>query len=261
VAAVKRTKQEDWLNRRRSLLKERRGKYIAIVVQARLGAHRFPNKVLEELEGKPVLWHLLRRLRASRLWNAIIVATPNKEIMKVADDAGVWFMQGDEEDVLSRYINAIDFCNADVIVRVTADCPLIDPWVLDETVERLTPCIDYVSNVEPRSYPKGLDVEVMWADVLKRIDRMTTETHHREHVTLFLRDQKELFRIDNVIDHVDNSEMDWTLDYPEELPFFGKIFKKMDTDIWGYKKIKEFCQNGESVAHLQVKTRLVKFRR
>lgn len=242
---------------RNSYISENR--YTAIVVQARLGSHRFPNKVLEELEGKPVLWHLLRRLRASKLWNAIIVATPNKEIMKVADEAGVWYMQGDEEDVLSRYVNAVHFCNADIIVRVTADCPLIDPWVMDETIDKLTPDLDYVSNVEPRSYPKGLDVEVMWADTIKRIDRMATETHHREHVTLYLRDNKELFRTDNLSDSVDNSLMDWTLDYPEELPFFAKIFKRMSIEVWGYEKIKEFIRS-ENIENVDP-AKLVKFRR
>jgi len=162
------------------------------IVQARMGSTRLPGKVLADIGGAPLLERLLRRLERCERLDGVVVATS----VNPADDPvetlgrrlGFGVHRGDEADVLGRVLGAAEAAGADVVVRITGDCPLIDPGVVDECIalREKTGC-DYASNVNVRTYPDGLDTEVIHIDALRRTE---TEAHHpelREHVTPYIR--------------------------------------------------------------------------
>jgi spore coat polysaccharide biosynthesis protein SpsF len=185
---------------------------------------RLPGKVLMDLCGMPMLAVELRRLKAARSLDEIVVATTVNEaddaIVKCADGEGVRWFRGSEHDVLARYLGAAAEAEADVVVRVTADCPLHDPDVVDRVVEALVPEDDYASNMIDRTYPVGLDTEVMWRDTLERVGRLATSSDAREHVTWFPRfERPDLFVLRSVVqdDGRDDSDLSWTVDLSEDL--------------------------------------------
>lgn len=195
------------------------------IVQARLGSSRFPGKVLADLGGRPILAHVVERLRRCAMLDGIVIATTSlpedDRIAAVAEDAGVACVRGSAADVLSRYVAAAAEARADVVVRITADCPLLQPEVVDSVVSALVADggeFDYASNVIERRFPRGLDAESLFADTLERVARLATSVAAREHVTWFiLRERPELFLRHSVIDEEDNSDLRWTLDTPRDL--------------------------------------------
>ena len=186
-----------------------------MIVQARANSARLPGKVLVDLAGRPMLAQQLARLGQCRQVDEIIVATTtdtnDEPVAMLAREAGVRVFRGSTEDVLSRFVGAAQEARADVVVRVTADCPLIDPEICDrviaELVEHAAEC-DYASNVIRRSFPRGLDTEAMFLDVLLRMDRLARSKPAREHVTIALRAEcPELFLCRDVVDASDNSDL------------------------------------------------------
>jgi spore coat polysaccharide biosynthesis protein SpsF (cytidylyltransferase family) len=203
---------------------------IVAVVQARASSQRFPQKVLADLEGRPLLARLLRRLRASDECSAVAVATSthddDNEVARVASDEDVAVIRGPLDDVLERYRLAAETLDADAIVRITGDCPLIDPHVVDEVVRRFCESsADYVSNVAPPTYPDGLDVEVISRSALDQAAREAALPSEREHVTVYIGEHPELFRSHNVTHEPDLSAMRWTVDYPDDLEFVRAVFR------------------------------------
>jgi len=158
------------------------------VIQARAGSTRLPGKVLQDLGGRPVLEWVVRAARAATQIDAVIVATSTVAgddiVADLADSLGALVVRGSEEDVLSRFIAALDAHPADAVVRLTADCPLLDPTLIDAVVGAwaATPVHDYVSTVLVRCLPRGLDVELVSAPALRAVDR-TAVGHDRVHVT------------------------------------------------------------------------------
>jgi spore coat polysaccharide biosynthesis protein SpsF len=196
---------------------------------------RLPGKILVDLAGRPMLARQLRRLRACRFLDDIVVATTTNStddpVVELARAEGVRYYRGDEHDVLSRYVDAARDAAADVVVRITADCPLIDPGVADLVIARGCdlddPC-DYASNTLRRTYPRGLDTEVLSVDVLNRIGRMARSAAAREHVTYFAhRERPELFVLREVIDSEDHSDLRWTVDTPDDLELVRRIYERM----------------------------------
>ena len=146
---------------------------IAAIIQARTGSSRLPAKVLADIVGKPLLVHLINRVKAAKLVEGIIIATTTNEadrvISKMAGENGVDYFTGSEEDVLDRYYQVATKFNTDPIVRITADCPLIDPYIIDVVIQRyLKGDCDYAANIIKRTYPDGLDVEVFGYKALKK---------------------------------------------------------------------------------------------
>lgn len=177
----------------------------------------------------------LRRLKQCRRADDIVVATTtNAEddpIVGLARVEGVGWFRGSESDVLGRYAGAALDAKADVVVRVTADCPLIDPGLTDLVIEELTSqanqC-DYAANIVTRSYPRGLDVEALFCDTLQRVARMASSSSAREHVTHFiLRERPELFVTRSVADVEDNSDLRWTVDTGEDLALIRQIYSDL----------------------------------
>ena len=208
----------------------------ALIIQARIGSTRLPRKVLKDLAGRPMLAQELERLKRCATVDEIVVATTTNDaddlIVDLARREGVRWFRGSENDVLARYVGAAREAKADVIVRVTADCPLIDPAVTDRVVRALTEnaseC-DYASNVLQRTYPRGLDVEVFFLDTLLRIDRMATSQVAREHVTVVARSERPgLFLCRSVEDSQVNADLRWTVDTEADFQVISKIYEGLD---------------------------------
>lgn len=199
------------------------------IVQARMGSSRLPGKVLMELGDGTMLACVVARLRAARTITDIVIATTTSSlddaIVTEATRLGISIHRGSETDVLARYLGAARQSAADVVVRVTADCPLLDPRVVDAVVEALVPGVDYASNTHDRSFPRGLDVEALHRDTLERIARLGTSAAAREHVTAFVMEQPELFRIVQVRGEHDASDLRWTVDTDEDLALVRRLFE------------------------------------
>jgi spore coat polysaccharide biosynthesis protein SpsF len=206
---------------------------VVAIIQARTTSTRLPGKVLMDLAGRPLLERQLERLRRAATLSEIVVATTTNptddDVAALAEGFGAGVFRGSESDVLRRYAAAAREARADVVVRVTADCPLLDPGVVDRVVGALTARLDYASNVVRRTFPQGLDVEAMHADVLARVDRAATSDDAREHVSWFIHHERpDLFEIASVEDEVDNSDLRWTVDHAEDLELVRRLYSELD---------------------------------
>ncbi len=203
---------------------------IAAIVQARMGSTRLPGKVMKPFSGKPMLWHIIDRLKHSKKIERIIMATTVKEddkvIVKLAEEIGIDIFCGSSEDVLDRYYQSASVFNVEHIIRITADCPLIDPSVIDEIVDYYqSRDDDYVSNTINPSYPDGLDTEIFSFKALERAWREAKKPSEREHVTPYIYNHPELFRIYNCTNCVDHSGMRWVIDEDADYRFVTEVYK------------------------------------
>lgn len=200
------------------------------IIQARMGSSRLPGKVLAEIGGKPMLSYVVSRARQARRLDALVVATSRNAnddpIAGWCREAGVSCFRGDEHDVLDRYRSAASAFGFDVIVRLTADCPLLDPAVIDHVIDEFRGGdFDYVSNTIAPSYPDGLDTEVVRRDALERAWREATLPSEREHVTPYIWKRPELFRLENVGREPNLSYLRWTVDEPEDLELVRRVYE------------------------------------
>jgi spore coat polysaccharide biosynthesis protein SpsF len=232
---------------------------ISAIIQARTGSTRLPSKVVEDVAGVPMLAHTVARLKQCKRIDSIVLATTDLDRDNVLADfavaQGIACYRGDEDDVLSRYVLAAAQESCDIAVRVTGDCPLIDPSVVDDVVYALqnNPGTDYASNVLVRSYPRGLDAEAFRVEPLLRLNKMTTAGPDREHVTLgFYTSFAESFKIVTVQDTVDNSDLRLTVDEPRDLELIRAIYAHFgdDTDNTDYRSIVEFLRLHPDIAGL-----------
>ncbi|HMP79430.1 MAG TPA: glycosyltransferase family protein [Pirellulaceae bacterium] len=193
---------------------------VVAIVQARMGSTRLPGKVLQTIGHQPMLDWVMNRLHRCRRVEQVVVATTDREwdqvLVDYCRDRGWSVFCGPENDVLQRYLEAATWSNADVVVRVTADCPLIDPKLIDDVVDRLcqTRHCEYVSNFYPeRRFPRGLDCEAFFAETLHRAARLIGEaSRYREHVTLYLYEHPQLFALGEFTADDDWSHLRWTVD-------------------------------------------------
>jgi len=203
-----------------------------IIIQARMTSTRLPGKVLIDLAGKPMLAQQLRRLQPCTAVDQIVIATTVNDtddpVVVLAEHEGLDVFRGSENDVLSRFVGAAAQSQAEVIIRVTADCPLIDAQVVDRVVRELTDnagSCDYAGNVIQRSFPRGLDVEAFTHEALTRCDDLADTDEAREHVTLIIRQAEPgMFTCRSVLDDKDNSNLRWTVDTPADLELVRKIY-------------------------------------
>ncbi len=217
---------------------------IIAIIQARMGSMRLPGKVLAEVAGHPMLWHVVNRVRMAHSLDQVVVATSNAlSDYPIADYCArthIDVYRGSQDDVLDRYYQAASHFTGSTIVRITADCPLVDPQVVDRVVEAYQDGpYDYVTNVFPRTYPEGLDVEVLSFSALARIRLEAREPYDREHVTSYLRKHSKLFRIGNVLHPVDLSGMHWSVDYPEDLQFVRAVYDGIKLLPFGLAEVLE----------------------
>lgn len=230
---------------------------IVAVIQARMTSSRLPGKVLADIEGAPMVARVVDRVRRSRLVTEVVVACTDRHeddpIAAWAAGSGVTLFRGSEDDVLGRFVGAANRAGADVIIRVTADCPLIDPEVLDRAIEELTdhPGTDYASNVIERSYPRGLDVEVFTREALARMDRLGRSAAAREHVTVPVRlERPDAFTVRNVRHAVDDSDLRWTVDTPEDLEWVRLVYRALGLGdrVVKYGAVVSWCRSNEAWA-------------
>lgn len=202
------------------------------IIQARMGSTRLPGKVLKDLAGETVLSRVVTRLRLSRLIDQLLVATTNDSvddpIIEECCKISVPISRGDQDDVLDRYYRAARSVKSEIIVRITSDCPLIDPEITDKTIAAyLQSTPDYASNGLQRTYPRGLDTEVMSFDALERAWREAQQKYEREHVTPYIYEHPTKFRILSVTGDTDYSSYRWTLDTPEDLNFVRAVYERL----------------------------------
>lgn len=210
------------------------------VVQARMGSIRLPNKVMKPIEGVPMIELLLSRLSRAKEVDQIIVATSvderNQPLLEHVRKLGYACEQGSENDVLDRFVQAARTHRADVVVRITGDCPLVDPDLVDEAIRRFNALdVDYFSNTNPPSYPDGLDIEVCHFKALERASQETNKAFDREHVTPYLREPKR-FKTAAMQHSQDLSGMRWTVDEPADFVVIEKIFQHFHPNTnftWG----------------------------
>lgn len=202
----------------------------AIIVQARMKSNRLPGKVAQDLAGKPVLQHVLERCAKIPGADIVVCAMPDESeslpLLTIAAVSGAAVFRGSETDVLSRYAAAAQQVGATVIMRVTSDCPLIDPQVCGEVLSlRAQHGADYATNNMPPTFPHGLDCEATTLDALVEADRNATEAFDREHVTPWIRRASHIKRV-NLASNAPAilTRHRWTLDYAEDLEFFRSFF-------------------------------------
>jgi spore coat polysaccharide biosynthesis protein SpsF len=213
-----------------------------VVVQARMTSTRLPGKVLMDLDGQPLLERQLARLaRCERVDEIVLAVTVNATddpLVALADRLGLRWHRGSEDDVLSRYVGAAREADAELVVRVTSDCPLIDAGETDAVIaaleQRRTTC-DYANNFAEPVLPLGLATEALWRDVLERADRMATSVSAREHVTPFIHSERpELFVVHGVRGSVEAPDLRWTVDTADDLAMVRRLWAELslsDRDV------------------------------
>jgi glutamate-1-semialdehyde 2,1-aminomutase/spore coat polysaccharide biosynthesis protein SpsF len=204
----------------------------ACIVQARLGSTRLPGKVLETLGDAPVLEHVLRRCRAIEGVDQVVCATVESAdgdaVAVLADNLDITVYRGSESDVLARYHGAAHAVGADVVMRVTSDCPLIDPEVCAAVLRlRAEAEADYAANNMPPSWPHGLDCEAFTRDALDEAAATATAAEDHEHVTPWIRRNRAYHRVNLPGPGGEAAGQRWTLDYPEDLAFLRAVYRRL----------------------------------
>ncbi len=207
---------------------------ILVIIQARTGSKRLHNKVLMKIQGKPILEHIVNFLKFSKKIDQIIVATsnlkPDDEIEKLCDKIGVSCFRGNSLNVLKRYFDCAVHFKGDVIVRITADNPLIDPKLVDKAVSLLiNKKLDYVTNMIHQSYPEGYLVEVFTFTTLRYVYKTFHDDLSKEHVTFQLRQCPKGIKIGEIFVEKNKQRSNWrlTVDYKEDIELMSKIFSKL----------------------------------
>lgn len=211
------------------------------IVQARMGSKRFPNKVMQMISGTPLIGVLLERLSASDRIDEILLATSvapeNTPLAEYVTSLGHKVFRGSESDVLDRYFQCAKFAEADLVVRITGDCPLIDPALVDQVIDAFVNSnVDYASNVDPPSFPDGLDVEVFTFLSLAQAEQEATLEKHREHVTPYLRESGK-FRAMNVQSSHDFSALRLTVDEPGDLEVVKNILAHLGKNNFSWSDV------------------------
>jgi spore coat polysaccharide biosynthesis protein SpsF len=207
---------------------------IAIITQARMGSTRLPGKHLKKVLDKPLIAYLIERLRRVRQADELILATTDNplddELVDFAEKAGLAYFRGSEEDVLDRYYHCAKEFKADVIVRISADCPLIDPALIDAVIQFYldhTHEYDYISNTLTRTYPRGMDIEVFSFDSFKRVKQEGHLPEEKEHVTPYYYRHPEKFRLGNFSQSENEASHRWTVDTEEDFKLISTILESI----------------------------------
>ncbi len=206
------------------------------IIQARMGSTRLPGKVMLNILGKPVLWHVVNRVSKARLIDGLIVATTvNSEddiLVEFCKSNGVLVFRGSEKDVLDRYYQCAKEYNIKDTVRITADCPLHDPNVIDKVIkEYLGGDCDYACNTIEYSFPDGFDVEIFSFTALEDAWKNAKLTSEREHVTPYIR-KNEKFRKKNVFSNKKYLLYRCSLDHPEDYEFIKRIYEGIGREMF-----------------------------
>jgi spore coat polysaccharide biosynthesis protein SpsF len=228
---------------------------IVAIVQARTGSTRFPNKVFSKLSDKPLIWHVFNRLKYSKLLNFIVLATTDNvnddSLVSWAIENNVYYFRGDEYDVLSRYYHCAKETSADIIVRITADDPFKDPEIIDLAIEKFIELgLNFISNNNPPSFPEGLDVEVFDFKSLEIAFNSSIDQFEREHVTQYFYRNPEMFKMVNLTNFENVSNLRWTIDTEKDYSMAKKIYDNLynESKIFLFKDIMSFISKFPEVS-------------
>ncbi len=213
-----------------------------VIIQARTGSTRLPNKVLLDLEGKTVIQRVYERTCSIKAIDEIIIATTtlhqDDTLAELCKRIGISVYRGSEDDVLDRYYQVSKLYRADAIVRITSDCPLIDPREVEKVIDKFKKGrFDYVSNTHPPMLPDGLDASIGTFTAYEKSWQEAKLKSEREHVTQYIRKHPEIFKISSVTYKVDYSHHRWTIDKQEDYEFISRIYEKLgEKNLYGYLK-------------------------
>ncbi|NFG60643.1 glycosyltransferase family protein [Clostridium sp. CMCC3677] len=237
-----------------------KGKIVA-TIEARMTSSRLPGKVLMEYCGKPNLQHIVERLKRSKVIDDVIVATTvNKEdnsIVELCKEIGCKYYRGSEEDVLLRVLESAKSVNADIIVEITGDCPMIDWRHIDKLVEIFfSGEYDYASNTLKRTFPRGFDTQVFPVGILEKVNKLTKNPVDHEHVSLYIYTNPEKFRLINweAEEKMNYPEFEITLDTKEDYEFIKQIYEILytkDSDFSAQDVIELLIKNSEMIKQLE----------
>ncbi len=212
------------------------------IIQARLGSTRLPKKVLREINGRPMLDHVVERTWRSQNIDQVVIATTeatvDQELVRYCNEKDWPVFVGSEFDVLSRYWNCAQEFVADYVVRITSDCPLVDPEIIDKVIESQwsDSDTDYTSNIAPRRhFPRGLDVECVPIATLQRVNELAVQPKYREHVTSMIYQRPDLFSLLGVQCSMDLSSWRWTVDTKDDLLLMQKLFRHFGNNTFRWR--------------------------
>jgi spore coat polysaccharide biosynthesis protein SpsF (cytidylyltransferase family) len=216
-------------------------KKITVMIQARTGSTRFPRKTLAKIENKPMMWHIINRVKKIKSVEQIALITTRKKtdkvLLKIAEKNNIFGFTGDTHDLLNRHYQCALKIDADPIIRITSDCPLTDPQLVEKILQfYLDHNYDYVTNTISPTYPDGLDVEIFSFSALKRANRYATLQSEREHVFPYFTKNPKKFKLYNYENKIDLSHLRWTVDQKEDLKFVRQIYSRMKPKTIFYMK-------------------------
>lgn len=202
------------------------------IIQARMGSTRLPGKIMKRVNGKSLLEYQIERIKQATLIDELVIATTTKEsdecIVDFCHKQGLKYFRGSEKNVLERYYLSAKESNADVIVRMTSDCPLIDPVIIDKVISHfLNSDFDYVSNTQIRSYPRGMDTEVFTYSSLEQAYLKAKKDYEKEHVTPYIYLNPNVYKIGHVVNKIDYSKYRITVDTPEDLKLISILIETL----------------------------------
>jgi spore coat polysaccharide biosynthesis protein SpsF len=218
---------------------------VVAIIQARMGSTRLPGKVLMDLAGEPMLARVVNRVRRAGAVDAVVVATTDQPgddpLAEFCRQRGWPCFRGSESDVLDRYYRAALVHGADAVVRITSDCPLIDPGIIDRGVREFLarqPAVEYATNSWPRdTFPRGLDIEVIRFDALERAWKEDANPAWREHVSPYIYRHPEQFQIHGVANDEDLSHLRWTVDTPEDFRLVQHVYQHFGHDRFAWREV------------------------
>lgn len=227
-------------------------------MQARMSSQRMPGKVLKDLHGKPMILRQIERIYQSQLIDKVVVATSDQHsdrmLKETLERAGVAVFTGSLDNVLERFLMCMDENPSTNIIRLTADCPLIDAGVIDQVISmHVSEEKDYTSNTINRTFPRGLDVECISTEALRRLGKMNLSPSEKEHVTLGIHNHKDSFTTCSVTDKNDFSHHRWTVDYPEDFEFVYQIYSLLynKNPLFGREDIIQELRNNPGLTRLE----------
>ena len=242
---------------------------VVAIIQARSGSIRLPGKILMKIQNKPILYYVINQVQHSKKITKIIVATTkNKQddqIVNFSSSFGIDIFRGDENDVLDRYYQCAKELSSKIFVRITSDCPLIDPNLIDCCIDEFTKNnYDYFSNIHkkdgnlwtynPSGYPMGFAVEVFSFDALKTAWINSKKLSEREHVTLYILNHPEKFKIGNIENTIDHSDIRLTLDHKEDFDLIKIVIEHFPkNEIFNLQKIISFIENKPKLKNINSK--------
>jgi spore coat polysaccharide biosynthesis protein SpsF len=224
------------------------------ILQARTSSKRLPNKVLEDINGVPMILRQIDRIVRAKRIRKLIVATSNDSsddaLVEILEKNGVEYSRGSLENVFLRFLAVINSQDSNCFVRLTGDCPLVMPTIIDDILELFNSEMnDYMSNTIEPSFPDGLDVEVFTKTAFLDLEKLGLNKEECEHVTLAFHHHKEKFRLANFRGNPDRSNMRWTVDHPQDLDFVRSVYGhfKGRESIFDYQEVLEFLRSNPEV--------------